>query len=133
MSQLVILRTAAFLVDTLLFALILILPATLASWIVVVTSTSSTAVTLVWYGALLVFMLAVLFRDGLRGRSLGKLILGLELNTRSGRRCGPLRSAARNLPLLIPGWNLIELYLVLFGSSGLRTGDRMSGTRVVEE
>lgn len=131
-SQLVLLRVAAFLFDALLLALALILPATVISWIVVVASGSTKAVTLVWYGTLLALLTLLLLRDGFRGRSLGKLILGLELHTPGGVPCGWLRSLVRNLPLIIPLWNLIEVYLVIFGS-GRRTGDRLARTLVSEE
>jgi hypothetical protein len=44
---------------------------------------------------------------------------------------GYIRSFVRNLPLVIPGWNLVEVLLVLLGKP--RTGDRIAKTTVTEE
>ena len=86
---------------------------------------------MVWWVALGILMLAMLFRDGLSGRSVGKYVLGLRLVTPKGDRCGWMRSFVRNFPLVVPGWNLIELVLVLAGKP--RTGDRIAKTTVTEE
>jgi uncharacterized RDD family membrane protein YckC len=86
---------------------------------------------MVWWVALGVLIVAMLFRDGYRGRSIGKQLLGLRLITPGGEGSGWLRSFIRNLPLVIPGWNLIELMLVLMGKA--RTGDRIARTTVTEE
>jgi len=43
------------------------------------------------------------------------------------------RSLLRNLPLVVPGWNLIEVVIVVFTRQGRRTGDRLARTRIVEE
>ena len=131
-SPTILLRAAAFLVDTLSMALILMLPTTLGSYIVGWIGGSIGSIALVWYSALLIFMTGILIRDGF-GRSPGKRMLGLRLDTRSGHRCTIFRSIVRNLPLLIPVWNFLELYLVLFGTDSIRTGDRIAGTLVREE
>jgi len=129
-SQTRLLRIAAFLVDALTISLILILPAAAISYIMT-WSGSPRGIQMVWWSALGVLMLALLLRDGYRGRSLGKQLLGLRLLTPTGEGCGWLRSVARNLPLLFPGWNLIEVVLVLMGKP--RTGDRIAKTTVTEE
>jgi uncharacterized RDD family membrane protein YckC len=128
-----LLRLAAFVVDALVFSLALILPASVVSYSFAWLGGSLKAITLVWWGALLVLILALLFRDGQRGRSMGKRLLGLKIEVKGGGSCGYGRSAIRNLPLIVPGWNLLEVYLVLFARSGLRTGDRLAGTSVSEE
>ncbi|HUF17781.1 MAG TPA: RDD family protein [Thermoanaerobaculia bacterium] len=130
-SQTAMLRLAAFIIDALVVALVLILPATVISYALAWIGGTTKAIAWVWYGALLVLLLAILFRDAPRGRSLGKRILGLRLTTRSGTPCGPFCSFLRNLPLFIAPWNLLELYLVISGRR--RTGDRIAGTNVVEE
>jgi uncharacterized RDD family membrane protein YckC len=76
-------------------------------------------------------MAGMLLRDGYHGRSPGKRLLGLRLLTPRGEGCGYPRSLARNLPLILPLWNLIEVVLVVAGKP--RTGDRLAQTTVTEE
>lgn len=134
LSQTIVLRLLAFLVDALTTALALMLPSSLVSYgIVLFANGSIKAIAIVWDTALLILALVILLRDGWKGRSPGKRMLGLVVKTASGKDCSYGRSIVRNLPLVIPGWNLVELYLVLFSSSGLRTGDRIARTHVAEE
>ena len=125
-----LLRIAAFLVDALSIALILILPASIISYAMTWTTTPK-GIQLVWWAALGILMLAMLLRDGFRGRSIGKQLLGLRLLTPRGEGCGYGRSLVRNLPLILPLWNLVEVVLVLAGKP--RTGDRIARTTVTEE
>jgi len=129
-SQTKLLRIAAFLVDALSIAIILVLPASVVSYAMTWAS-SPKGIQIVWWAALAVLMVAMLLRDGFRGRSIGKHLLGLRLLTPRGEGCGYGRSFARNLPLVVPGWNLLEVLLVLFGKP--RTGDRIAKTSVTEE
>ena len=129
-SQTKLLRIAAFLVDALSISIILILPASAVSYGMTWTS-SPKGIQLVWWVALGVLVIAMLLRDGFRGRSVGKHLLGLRLVTPRGDGCGYFRSLIRNVPLIVPGWNLIELVLVLAGKR--RTGDRIARTSVTEE
>ena len=130
-SQTVLLRVAAFLVDALTMALVLILPASLVSYTLAWVGGAVEAIAIVWMAALALLFIGLLIRDGYRGRSIGKQMLGLRLLTPKGEGCGWGRSVARNLPLLIPGWNLLEAGLVLAGRA--RTGDRIAHTSVTEE
>lgn len=130
-SQTTLLRVAAFLVDALFIALLLILPASAVSYAMAWIGRSSRAIQIVWWVALAILILAILLRDGFRGRSLGKQILGLRTMTPGGKGCGYIRSFIRNVPLVIPGWNLLELILVLAGKN--RSGDRIARTTVAEE
>lgn len=130
-TQTTLLRIAAFLVDALSISIILILPASLVSYAMAWIGGSVKVIQLVWWIALAILMLALLFRDGFRGRSLGKQILGLRMLTPRGDRCGYGRSFVRNLPLIVPVWNLVEVVLVLIGKP--RTGDRIARTTVTEE
>lgn len=125
-----LLRIAAFLVDALSIAIVLILPASIISYAMTWT-TSPKGIQLVWWAALGVLILAMLFRDGFRRRSIGKQLLGLRLLTPRGEGCGYGRSFVRNLPLIVPLWNVLEVLLVLAGRS--RTGDRLARTTVTEE
>jgi len=129
--QTTLLRIAAFLVDALTISLILILPASAVSYAMAYVGGSIKTIQIVWWVALGTLIISILFRDGFRGRSLGKQVLGLRLITPGGKRCGYFRSILRNLPLIVPGWNLIEVVLVLAGRS--RTGDRLAATTVAEE
>jgi uncharacterized RDD family membrane protein YckC len=129
-SQTKLLRIAAFLVDALSISVVLILPASLVSYAMTWAS-SPRGIQLVWWAALAVLMVAMLLRDGFRGRSIGKHLLGLRLLTPRGEGCGYGRSIVRNLPLVVPGWNVLEVLLVLFGRP--RTGDRIARTSVTEE
>lgn len=129
-SQTKLLRIAAFLVDALSISIILVLPASIVSYAMTWAS-SPKGIQLVWWAALAVLMLAMLLRDGFRGRSIGKHLLGLRLVTPRGEGCGYARSFVRNVPLIIPGWNLLEVVMVLAGRR--RTGDRIARTSVTEE
>ena len=129
-SQTKLLRIAAFLVDALSISLILILPASTVSYAMTWT-TSPKGIQLVWWAALAVLMVAMLLRDGFRRRSVGKQLLGLRLITPKGDGCGYGRSIVRNIPLVIPGWNLLEVILIIAGKP--RTGDRIARTTVTEE
>jgi uncharacterized RDD family membrane protein YckC len=130
-SQTTLLRIAAFLVDALSIALILVLPAAILSYSLASIGGEIKSIQIVWLVAILIVMVAMLFRDGWRGRSLGKQILGLRLVTPSEKPCGYLRSLIRNFGLIVPGWNLIEVVLVISGKR--RIGDRIAKTTVTEE
>jgi uncharacterized RDD family membrane protein YckC len=129
-SQTKLLRIAAFLVDALSIAILLVLPASMVSY-AMTWSNSPRTIQLVWWAALAVLIVAMLLRDGFRGRSMGKQLLGLRLLTPRGDGCGYGRSVVRNLPLIVPVWNLVEVILVVAGKP--RTGDRIAGTTVTEE
>src|SRR5207248_10155331 len=123
-SQTTLLRIAAFLVDALSIAIVLIVPASLASYVLAwVGSGSIKAIQFVWWGALAILMVGLPIRDGYHGRSPGKRLLGLRLVTPRGEGCGYARSVIRNLPLLIPVLDLVEAILVVTGKR--RIGDRI--------
>jgi uncharacterized RDD family membrane protein YckC len=130
-SQTTLLRVAAFLVDALSISVLLILPASIVSYAMAWIGGSVKAIQIVWYVALGILMICLLFRDGYRGRSMGKRLLGLRLLTPRGEGCGYGRSIVRNLPLVLPPWNLVEAVLVVAGKP--RTGDRIAKTQVAEE
>jgi uncharacterized RDD family membrane protein YckC len=131
-SQTTLLRIAAFLADALSISIVLIAPASLASYVLAwIGGGSIKAIQIVWWAALALLMVCLLLRDGYHGRSPGKRLLGLRLVTPRGEGCGYVRSVIRNLPLLIPVWNLLEGALVV--SAKRRTGDRIARTTVMEE
>jgi uncharacterized RDD family membrane protein YckC len=76
-------------------------------------------------------VLLFLARDS-AGGSPGKKLLGLRLVSATGSPAGLAASLVRNLPLLVPGWNLIEMGSVIRRRDGRRPGDRLAGTMLVE-
>jgi uncharacterized RDD family membrane protein YckC len=130
-SQTTLLRVAAFLVDALTISILLILPSSVISYTMAWVGGSVKAISIVWFVALGILTIALLVRDGFRGRSIGKQMLGLRLVTPRGEGCSYVRSFVRNVPIIVPGWNLIELVLVFAGKQ--RTGDRIAKTTVSEE
>lgn len=77
------------------------------------------------------FAILFLLRDT-GGGSPGKKLFGLRLVRDGGRPVGVVASVTRNLPLLVPGWNLIELIAVMRRRDGRRGGDRLAGTMLLE-
>jgi uncharacterized RDD family membrane protein YckC len=130
-SQTTLLRIAAFLTDALSALIILILPASIASYGMAWIGGSERAIRIVWYIALVILVAAMLIRDGYRGRSPGKRLLGLRIVTPRSEGCGYGRSILRNIPVVLPGWNIVEAILVFLGKP--RTGDRIARTIVTEE
>jgi uncharacterized RDD family membrane protein YckC len=79
----------------------------------------------------------LLLRDAMRGRSPGKFLCGLvviDLGTKNP--VGIVGSARRNFMFLIPGANLVALFLetitVIRDPQGQRLGDRFAFTQVVD-
>ncbi|HSP35262.1 MAG TPA: RDD family protein, partial [Thermoanaerobaculia bacterium] len=97
---------AAFLVDALTIAVVLVAPAALISYAMAWIGGSLKGIQIVWWAALAILILSILLRDGFRGRSVGKQLLGLRLTTRRGGTCGYFRSLIRNFPLIVPVWNM---------------------------
>ena len=130
-SQTTLLRVAAFLVDALSLSIVLILPASIVSYSMAWVGGSVKAISIVWFVTLAILVAGLLIRDGYRGRSIGKHMLGLRLVTPRGDGCGYFRSVVRNVPLIVPVWNVIEVVLVIAGRA--RPGDRLARTIVTEE
>jgi len=88
-----------------------------------------------WGGA--VAVLYLLLRDGIGGQSLGKLLVGLVVvNVQTGRMCSWKESALRNVFVLIPGANVMAIFLesitLIRDPQGQRLGDRLAHTQVIE-
>lgn len=130
-TQKTLLRIAAFLVDAVSMSIVLILPASIISYALAWVGGAVQGIAIVWMAALAILLVCILFRDGYRGRSLGKQMLGLRLLTPKGEGCSYGRSLLRNIPLIIPLWNVVEAILVISGRA--RTGDRIARTTVTEE
>ncbi len=132
-SSTLLLRIAAFLIDALSASLLLVLPASLASYALLWFGGSMRPVSAIWWSALLLLFLFILFRDGFGGRSIGKRLMAVAIRTNTGAPVGLTRSLVRNLPLVIPLWNLVEVVMIFAAADGRRTGDRMAKTTIVEE
>ena len=101
---------------------------------------------------ILVGLIYLAVADGVqKGQSLGKMVFGLEVVLADGSPCDLKSSIYRNIPFelallfaAVPllGWILlviagipillIELWLVILDHNGLRLGDRIADTSVVE-
>jgi len=127
-SQTTLLRVAAFLVDGLCISILLILPASIISYSLAWVGGAIKAIQIVWFVSLGILAIAMLFRDGYKGRSLGKQMLGLRVMTPAGEGCGWGRSVIRNAALLLFP---VEVVLVLRGRP--RIGDRIARTTITQE
>jgi uncharacterized RDD family membrane protein YckC len=81
--------------------------------------------------------LYLLLRDAMRGPSLGKVICGLVvINVETGRPATLKGSVQRNMLLLLPGANVVAVFLEAIALTrdpqGQRLGDRLAQTQVVE-
>jgi uncharacterized RDD family membrane protein YckC len=132
-QQTTLLRIVAFLVDSISILVVLIAPATALSYLAVWLWDSTWGVARIWHTMIFINVAALLLRDAWHGRSPGKRLMGLRLDTPDGKACSVLRSMARNLPLVVPGWNLVEIAMILFARDARRSGDRIAGTRVHED
>jgi hypothetical protein len=72
---------------------------------------------------------AFLLRDAEGGRA--RRWLALEALKPDGRPPGAWGSVRRNLPLLLPFWNLLDAWPVFRDGTAPRRCDRSSGTRIV--
>lgn len=79
----------------------------------------------------------LLLRDAIHGQSVGKFLLGLvAISLETGRPVTLTASLRRNLVLLLPGANVVAIFLeartVVRDPQGQRLGDRLAQTQVVE-
>ena len=79
----------------------------------------------------------LLLRDAVGGQSIGKVMMGLTVvRVETGRPCSVMGSIQRNAMLLVPGANVVAVFLesatILRDPQGQRLGDRLAQTQVVE-
>ena len=79
----------------------------------------------------------LLLRDAVGGRSIGKLLFGLVvISMKTGRPSSFAGSVERNFLLLLPGANVVAVFLeartIVADPQGQRVGDRLAQTQVVE-
>lgn len=70
-----------------------------------------------------------LLRDARGGRA--RRWLALEVRQADGRPPGALGSVRRNLPLLVPFWNVYDAWPLLEDGDAPRRCDRRAGTRIL--
>jgi hypothetical protein len=85
----------------------------------------------IWAAAAAAATLGFLLRDTRGGRA--RRWLALEVRDGRGAPPGAWGSIRRNLPLLLPIWNLAEAWPVLRDGGAARPADRGRGYRVVSE
>lgn len=83
----------------------------------------------IWATAAGVTLAAFLLRDARGGRA--RRWLALEVRDAAGRLPGLRGSIRRSLPLLVPGWNVLEVWPVLRDGQAARPADRRRAFRVV--
>ena len=83
----------------------------------------------VWAAAATGALAALLLRDSSGGRA--RRWLALEAVAPDGGPPGPAASIRRNIPLLVPIWNLFEAWPVLRDGAAMRPADRRTGIRIV--
>ena len=98
-------RALAFFLDAAIIAALVDLPAVLALAAVSLFFPDVSLGRVGWV-AFAISLLGLLCRDARGG--LSRKWLGLEVADSKGNRPGIVRSAVRNLPLLVPGWNVYE-------------------------
>jgi uncharacterized RDD family membrane protein YckC len=84
-----------------------------------------------------VAVLYLLLRDSIGGQSLGKLMVGLVVvNVQTGMLCAWKESVLRNVFVVIPGANIVAVFLesitIIRDPQGQRLGDRLAQTQVIE-
>jgi hypothetical protein len=87
------------------------------------------AVPAIWAAAAAAATLAFLLRDARGGRA--RRWLALEVRRADGRPPGAWGSVRRNLPLLLPLWNLWDAWPLLRDRDAARRTDRRTGIRML--
>jgi len=126
-------RQVAFLIDLFAYRAFVFASAFLLGWGMVQANPEVTVSELEDAGVILSLVLLPVFllRDAIRGRSIGKILLGVRtIDEKSGAASGVKASILRGLPLLIP---LVPLIVAAQLNKGHRWGDRWAGTRVIWE
>ena len=82
-------------------------------------------------------MIYLLLRDSFAGQSIGKFLVGqVVVHVDTGQRCRLGGSLKRNLFLVLPGANVVAIFLelrtLIRDPQGQRLGDRVAQTQVVE-
>jgi hypothetical protein len=87
------------------------------------------AIPWIWTGLAAAATFAFLLRDARGGRA--RRWLALEVRGVDGRLPGAWGSIRRNLPLLVPLWNLYDAWPLLADGEAPRRADRRAETRIL--
>jgi hypothetical protein len=117
-------RALALLADWTLVAFLVDVPA-LAALVVMFFFFPDAPLRETGFAAFCLELLLFLARDTTGG--LSRKWMGMKIQDSRGRNPGFLRSICRNLPLLVPGWNLYEAWRVFRNGSSPRSLDRPLG------
>ena len=122
-------RFLALLLDVLVCAAPADLAGLILTWILWRFSPARNLIPAVWIAAGMAATFAFLLRDARGGRA--RRWLGIEIQRADGALPGPWGSIRRNLPLLIPLWNLRDAWPILRDGESPRRSDRRSGLRMM--
>ncbi len=123
-------RFLALLLDVLVCAAPADLAGLILTWILWRFFPARNLIPAVWIAAGTAATFAFLLRDARGGRA--RRWLGIEIRRADGALPGPWGSIRRNLPLLIPLWNLRDAWPILRDGESPRRSDRRSGLRMIQ-
>jgi uncharacterized RDD family membrane protein YckC len=93
---------------------------------------------IIWDPLCLIFLLVIfayyVVLEGLFGRTIGKLAMGIKVVLKNGEAPGLQKALLRNLLRLVdglPAFNILGVILILVTKERTRVGDIVAGTRVV--
>ena len=122
-------RLLALFLDVLVCAAPADLAGLILTWILWRFSPARNLISAVWIAAGTAATFAFLLRDARGGRA--RRWLGIEVQRADGAAPGPWGSIRRNLPLLIPLWNLRDAWSILRDGEAPRRSDRRSAFRMM--
>lgn len=129
-------RTAAIAIDFLVQVIVLIAMGLVVSWIGVTVDAAATAAISLTASILIIVGYPTAFESISRGRSLGKMALGLRVVGTDGSPERFRQALARALSGFVELWmtfGVIALVTSMLNRDGRRVGDFVAGTMVVEE
>ncbi len=127
------LRLAAFLIDSLFVTVfILILGNLSCAFFLKVFPKFPYAIYISWAFFVILGVGYILFKDGFKGRSFGKRIMGLIVHQENKLPCNFSNSFLRNFTLFLPIINFYEFYLFLKKQNNQRLGEKISKTKIEE-
>jgi uncharacterized RDD family membrane protein YckC len=83
---------------------------------------------------LVMMVLYFVLLEGLMGATLGKWVVGLQVEQAGGGKPGLIKSLLRNTLRLVdglPAFSILGIVLILTSAEKTRLGDRIAGTRVI--
>lgn len=132
-SYLKSLRFAAFLIDALFVAVLILIFANLTCvFLLKIFPEISLIIYITWITFIVLGIVYILFKDGFNGKSIGKRVMGLIVIQADKKPCNFKKSFLRNFLLFLPIINFYEFYLFLKKSNTPRMGEKISSTKIEE-